>query len=156
MPAKVQDALKVNGSPISTSARDNITPLDFSPRLDELRAIEDGWLDGSGEAPSRHGIDWLSSSLERYYSPDLPLPYIYPTPEGGVSLEWSLGPHRASLEIDVDTRQAEWHCLDLSTDGSCEQDLQLDIPQGWEWLATELRRLGDPMCNFYALDYRTY
>lgn len=144
MPAKVQDALKVNGSSISTAARDNVAPPDFSSRLDEFRAIQDGWLDGDGKAPSLHGIDWLSSSLKRYYSSDLPLPYIYPTPEGGVSLEWSLGSHRASLEIDLDTREAEWHCLNLSTDDSCEQDLQLDIPQGWEWLAGELRLLGSP------------
>jgi len=140
MPAKVQDVLKASGTRISTSVREDVSSPDFSSRLDEFRAIEDGWLDGGETAPSPHCIDWLSSNLKRYYSSDLPMPYIYPTPEGGVSLEWSLGPYRASLEIDLDTRQAEWHCLDLSTDDPCEQDLQLDIPQDWEWLASELRR----------------
>ena len=101
------------------------------------------WGNGYGKAPDHAGLDWLADAFNRHYPDDLPLPYLFPTPEGGVEAEWAIGPHRASLEIDLDTRQAEWHCLDLSTDISCEQDLQLGTPQSWEWLASEVRRLGD-------------
>lgn len=145
MPAKVQHTLTVNGSRISTPTHNSIDAPDFSSRLAEFRAIQDGWLDGGGKAPSPQGLDWISSSLKRHYrSADLPRPHIYPTPEGGVSLEWAIGTHRASLEIDLDVHEAGWHCLDLSTDESCERALQLDAPQDWEWLASELRRLGNP------------
>ena len=144
MPAKVQDTLTVNGSRISTPAHNSIDPLNFSSRLNEFRAIQDGWLDGGGKAPSPQGLDWLASSLKDYYAADIPIPHIYPTPEGGVSLEWAIGTHRASLEIDLDVHEAEWHCLDLSTEESYEMDLQLDAPQGWAWLTSELRRLGNP------------
>lgn len=140
MPAKAQDTLTVNGSRISTPAHNSIDAPDFSSRLDEFRVIQDGWLDGDGKAPSLQGLDWLSASFKRHYrSADLPLPHIYPTPEGGVSLEWAIGPHRVSLEIDLDAHEADWHCLNLSTGESYEQDLQLDSPQGWAWLASELR-----------------
>ena len=123
--------------------------LDIGRQLEALKSLEDGWADGIqiaedwgkgyGIAPSAKGVDWLGGRFAARYADDLPLPYVYPTPEGGVSLEWSVGPHRASLEIDLNTHQAEWHCLDLSTGDSNERDLQLDIPQSWEWLANEMR-----------------
>ena len=123
-------------------------------QLERLRDLEDGWADGMqpadqwgegyGKAPSPRGIEWLVDQFTVNYPVYALKPYIYPTPEGGVSLEWSLGPHRASLEIDLDTYQAEWHCLDLSTDESYEHDLQLGNPWSWEWLASEIRRLGTP------------
>ena len=131
-----------------------LDPLDISLQLARLKSLKDGWADGIqpaaqwgeeyGRAPSSQALDWLAGQLAAHYAIDVPRPYIYPIPEGGVSLEWFLGPYRASLEIDFDTCQAEWHCLDLSTDVSYEQDLQLDIPQSWKWLASEVRRLGDP------------
>ena len=139
MPAKAQAILTASPAAI----RESVDSLDPASRLDEFRDMQDGWLDGYGYAPSPRGLDWLSSSLKRRYAADAPSPYIYPTPEGGVSLEWSIGPHRASLEIDLDTREAEWHCLNLATDHSYERDLQLDAPQDWAWLANEVRGLGD-------------
>ncbi len=144
MPAKIQDTLTVNGSHTSKRTHDSIDAPDFSSRLDEFRAIQDGWLDGGGTAPSPRSLDWLSGSLKDYYADDSPMPHIYPTPEGGVSLEWAIGPHRASLEIDLDVHEAEWHCLDLSAGESYGRNLQLDAPQDWQWLASELRRLGNP------------
>ena len=115
MPAKVQDTLTVNGVGIAEPVHPGDDTLDFSSRLDQFRAIRDGWLEGAGKAPNPHGLDWLSNSVKRHYrSADLPRPRIYPTPEGGVSLEWGIGPRRASVEIDLDTHSAEWHCLDLS------------------------------------------
>ena len=125
--------------------------LDINQRLDSFKEMEDGWADGMqpasqwgnryGKAPSHKGLDWLKQQFAVHYPDDLPQPYLYPTPEGGVQAEWRIGPHYPSIEIDLDTRQGEWHCLDLSTDNSYEKDLQLDSPQSWQWLASELRRL---------------
>ena len=136
---------------VDNSALDS---LDIPPQLANLKNLEDGWADGIqlanqwskgyGKAPDHSGLDWLAANFASRYATGLPLPYIYPTPEGGVSLEWSLGMHRVSLEIDLDTYQAEWHCLDLLTDEFKEWDLRLDISQSWEWLVSEIRRLGTP------------
>ena len=102
----------------------------------DLRNLKDGWADGTqpadqwgkgyGKAPVAQGLDWLAERLEAGYADDLPRPYIYPTPEGGVSLEWSLGQNEASLEVDLLSHSAEWHCLNLSSGRSTEEDFDLD------------------------------
>ena len=122
-------------------------------RLEEFKTLQDGWADGVqpasdwgdgyGVAPSAEGLDWLADAFAARYSDDLPKPYVCPTPEGGVLLEWKIGTHRPSLEIDLTTREAEWHSLDLSTAESYEWDLKLDDFRAWEWLDDELRGLGD-------------
>ncbi len=151
-PSQLNRAINVFDPRLPTTP--HLDPLNIGRQLESLKKLQDGWADGMqpanqwgegfGKAPREEGLDWLASQLDAHYVVDAPKPYIYPTPEGGVSLEWSLGPHRASLEIDFDTCQAEWHCLDLSADASYERDLRLDIPQSWKWLVSEVRRLGDP------------
>ena len=129
-------------------------PIDpIRGRLEELKSLDDGWADGMqpaaqwgegyGKAPAAQGLDWLASQFAAHYDSALPRPYLYPTPEGGVSVEWSLGPYRASLEVDLETCQGEWHCLDLSTSDSYERDLEIAEPEAWVWIAEELRRLDD-------------
>lgn len=118
----------------------SVVPVDISARLDELRSIQDGWLDGDGIAPSSKGLDWLQENATQHlgYSH---IPYIYPTPEGGVQIEWDIGPFRPSLEIDLETRVGEWHCLDLKKDESFERELQLDCLLHWQWIVNELHQL---------------
>lgn len=124
-------------------------PLDVPARLDEFRELKDGWADGMqyagnwgngyGKAPSYAGLDWLSVAFTRYYPEDAPLPFTYPTPEGGVQMEWSLGDQEISLEVNLETGWAWWHRLDMSTDDDEEQDLNLNS-DGWIWLVAEIMR----------------
>ena len=118
----------------------SIDPMDIPARLDEFRALQDGWHDGYGSAPSSQGLDWLRQHAARNLG-DSPTPYIYPTPEGGVQFEWDIGSFKPSLEIDLETRVGEWHCLDLDADESHERELQLERLQDWQWLAKRLRLL---------------
>ena len=121
--------------------------LNIRARLDELRQLTAGWADGMqaaadwgsgyGKAPSPAGLDWLAAGFHRHYPDYAPLPCLYPTPEGGVQAEWSLGPQDISLEVNLATGQAWWHRLDLSTDNDAERDLTLDAA-GWQWLVGEL------------------
>ena len=119
-----------------------IAPSGILARLDEFRALEDGWYDGYGSAPSSQGLDWLRQHAARNLG-DSPTPYIYPTPEGGVQFEWDIGSFRPSLEIDLETRVGEWHCLDIDADEAHERELQLERPQDWQWLAEQLLLLQD-------------
>ncbi len=116
---------------------------DISARLDELRNMQDGWLDGDGSAPGHVGLDWLASSFERHFPSDLPLPYIFPTPEGGVEAEWSIGRHSVIFEIDLDSRQGDWLRFDKQSDEEDARVLDLDDGGKWEWLAFEIRRLTE-------------
>lgn len=115
----------------------DIAPSGILARLDELRALEDGWYDGYGSAPSTQGLDWLGQQAARNLG-GAPAPYIYPTPEGSVQFEWDIGSFRPSLEIDLETRVGEWHCLDLDADEAHERELQLERLQDWQWLAEQL------------------
>lgn len=116
-----------------------LDPLDVPARLDELRHMQDGWLDGGGKAPSHQELDWLSTSFQRNFPDELPLPYVYPTPEGGIEAEWSLGTHSAILEFHLDTHQGDW--LQFSKDSEDEESscsLDLDKTEAWRWLATAI------------------
>lgn len=124
-------------------------PLDVPARLDKFRELKDGWADGMqyagnwgngyGKAPSPSGLDWLSVAFTRHYPEDAPLPFTYPTPEGGVQMEWSVGSQEISLEVNLETGWAWWHRLDMSTDNDEEQDLDLNS-DGWIWLGAEIMR----------------
>ncbi len=125
---------------------------DIARRLDRFKHLEDGWADGMqhagdwgsgyGKAPHHEELDWLKQQFATHYPSTLDRPYLYPTPEGGVEAEWSIGSNAASLEIDLETHEAEWHNLNFDTDDSYERWLNLDEPDGWEWLVSELRVLG--------------
>ena len=119
-----------------------LDPLDVTARLDELRAMPDGWLDGHGKALSHAGLDWLAASFQRYFPDDLPLPHVYPTPDGGVEAEWSLGAHSVILEISLDTHQGDW--LRFAKEDDDDEDsrtLNLDDASSWQQFSGEIRRL---------------
>jgi hypothetical protein len=125
-------------------------------RLNHLKTLQDGWADGMqiaskwghgfGKAPPTDGLDWLAVQLEIYYSSDLPRPYLYPTPEGGVQIEWSIGVFSASLEIDLSTQHGQWFCTDVRTtdiDDFSEREVNLNDASTWQWIASELRHLRE-------------
>ncbi len=120
-----------------------LDPLDVPARLDEFRDMKDGWLEGEGVAPSMDGLDWLASTFDRHFPDDLPLPYLYPTPEGGVEAEWSLGSQSVIFEIDLATHRDDWLCFDKQSDCEDTRLLNLDTADSWAWLVTEIRRLKE-------------
>ena len=113
--------------------------LDIPSRLDELRALKDGWLDGEGRAPRPDFLEWLSEKFDLLYPDDLPLPYIYPIISGGVQAEWSLPPNEASLAVDPVDCKAEWHVLHLDTAAEDIGKLDLADDSGWIQLTQLIR-----------------
>lgn len=118
-----------------------LDPLDVPARLDELRAMRDGWLEGTGKAPSQAGLDWLSSRFQHHYPDDLPLPHTFPEPEGGIEMEWSLGSYSVILEINLDTHSGAWLGFAEQTNNEDERELDLNDNGDWEWLISEIRRV---------------
>lgn len=119
-----------------------LDPLDVPARLEELRLLRDGWYEGTGKAPTSAGIDWLSGTFTQVYPEDLPLPFMYPTPGGGIRLEWSLEPHDVTLEIDLAQHTASLHRLNLTSDEDQEESLNLDEPADWEWLIQQIQMVA--------------
>ena len=116
-----------------------LDPLDVPARLDEFRALKDGWLEGEGRAFSSEGLDWLATQFERRYPTDLPLPYLYPTPEGGVRAEWSEEANAVVLETDLDNHSASWLWFVRGSNADHERELNLDDAEDWSWWVNEVR-----------------
>lgn len=117
------------------------TTQNAAAQLYELRKLRNGWLDGYGVAPSLAGLDWLSERFARLYPADAPAPYIYPTYDGSIQAEWTLGRREISLCIDLSTHTAEWLSVALNSDDDDveERVLSLDDAADWAWLGDELR-----------------
>ena len=120
-----------------------LDPLDVPARLDEFREMSDGWLEGDGRAPDHAGLDWLSDSFERYYPKGIPLPHTYPTPEGGVEMEWSFGSQSVILEIDLEEQLGDWLRFDKESDEEDNYKLVMSDSTGWERIAAEIRQLSE-------------
>lgn len=120
-----------------------LDPLDVPARLDELSLLKDGWLEGTGSAPIAAGIVWLSDKFAQVYPEDLPLPFVYPTADGGIRLEWSLDPHDVTLEIDLAKHTAGLHELNLTSDEDREQILNLDEPADWKRLIERIQTIAE-------------
>lgn len=90
---------------------------DVESRLKEFEDLEHGWLDGKhGEVPSKEGLDWVRGILLALMaSYKVPLPYLYPTPEGGVQAEWSFKPWEVSAEFNLRERAASLHAVNGET-----------------------------------------
>lgn len=113
---------------------------DIPARLDELRALKNGWLDGKGFAPNPAGLDWLAQRFEADYPDDLPLPYLYPTAEGGVQTEWSVAVYESTLDIRLEDHRGAWHMLNMETGEETTRDLNLDEDEEWRWLDAQIRQ----------------
>ncbi len=115
---------------------------ELTVRLAELRLLKDNWLEGTGCAPHTAGIDWLCDKLSRSFPQHLPLPFLYPTPAGGIRLEWSVDPYDITLDIDLADHTANLHELNLSSDEDREERLNLDEPADWERLGQQIRSVA--------------
>ena len=114
--------------------------LDIQARLDELRLLKDGWLEGRGVAPSVDGLQWLAVAFDRHYPEDLALPFLYPTEAGDIRAEWSLGTHESSLEIGLAKHAGEWHTLNMDSDYEETRSLNLNQASDWAWLAKQIQK----------------
>jgi hypothetical protein len=118
-----------------------LDPLDISLRLEELSKLEDGWLDGKGQAPAKNQLVWLQKAFNSSFDNDLPLPYIYPTAEGGVQAEWTLNGWEVSFEINLETLQGEYQALNLQDRTCDEETISLADKDGWSKLNDALKQL---------------
>lgn len=104
---------------------------DVDMRVDELLVLKEGWLDGSGTAPSKAGLEWLRKELTDHWPDDIALPYLYPTPEGGICAEWSSVDCEITAEIDLVTKQVVFISSRMSDGESEEKLFELSDSANW-------------------------
>lgn len=124
-----------------------LDPLDIETRLEELARLQNGWLDGRGVALNQTSLQLLAQAFDEHYDPELPvLPYLYPTAEGGIQAEWTIGDWEVSLDITLPDMTAQYQALDLKTGENHELDLTLagdDAAAGWHSLNEALKSLQE-------------
>jgi len=112
--------------------------LDVGVRIDEIRYLKRGWLDGKGDAFSPEHLDWVVESFANFYPDDAKLPYLFPTAEGAILAEWSLGQNAVSLEIDLNNRKGAWHGLNQED----AKSFDLNAAKDWAIIADKVKQMG--------------
>lgn len=116
--------------------------LNVGAQLNDLRELQDGWLDGDGKAPSSDSLDWLHEVFKCKFPLDAPEPHIYPTEKGGVQAEWSFGPNENTLDVNLETHMGEWHLLNVESDEVVERTLSFGDDTDWKWLIERISALA--------------
>lgn len=115
-----------------------VDALDIGTRLAELAQLRPGWLDGKGQALDREGLRWLEEAFDASYDASLPLPYLYPTAEGGVQAEWTIAAWEISLTVDLLNKQAEYQAVETTVGETLEKTLDLNSAEAWRVLNADL------------------
>jgi hypothetical protein len=92
-------------------------------------------------AANKDALPKLARLFDTSFDSDLPLPFLYPTPEGGLQAEWNLGDWSVTLEIELEHFGTAFHALDLKTGVYDELTLSLDSPAEWARLNGILKNL---------------
>jgi hypothetical protein len=110
----------------------------IASKLDELASLQDGWYEGAGLGLDAGALAAITEHLVAHYPEDLPLPRIFPTPEGNLLLEWQ-GDGDPSLEVFLGERYVEFHMFQPD-DSELEQRLPLRDPADWQEVAALLKQ----------------
>lgn len=116
-------------------------------RIDELAALQPGWLDGGGEALPLEGLSWLHHLLTGLMAAQgLPRPLMYAMPQGAVQAVWRPLPWRVEAEFDLHRRRVSLLAVNLETDEDADAEFGLDTQGSHQQLLDFVTRTsrGDP------------
>ena len=115
----------------------------ISESIHHLEILKDGWFDGSGLAPKPEILSLVEMWLNSYFTnSSYPFPYLYPTAEGGVTAEWSLGVFDLfCVEFDPVRQIIEWHGILGSESDYTEHSIYLWDVEGFQSLTEEILSL---------------
>jgi hypothetical protein len=120
----------------------SLDDMDVGARLDEISNLKDGWLNGKGFVPERAKLDWFNGQFDEYYPEEALLPFVYPTAEGNIQLEWTFKHTECSLEVDLSRKTGDWFCIDTNTSKEDSMTFDLSNESGWNSLADKLITYG--------------
>jgi hypothetical protein len=84
--------------------------------IDDLNALENGWLEGYGVAPDSQNLARLSEELIESFPLGIDYPAVIPTEDGNVSLEWIKPTARIELEVNFAENRLELYATDIKAD----------------------------------------
>lgn len=118
--------------------------LNINNRLDELSKLEKGWYDGEQGDVIPNLLKFRNSILENELIYIGNKPYIYPTIEGGLSIEWDIDTIHANLDVDMKTFKAEfsYYSDDTNDDEDNTLEFNLKLKKDWVSLQFQLSKLN--------------
>ena len=106
---------------------DEAAPLrSIEVQIEKLRALEAGWYEPETSVPSLKGLERVRLFLHKALDgSDLPLPHLYPTPDAGVSAEWSLPDWEVGATFECEGEHVDLHATHLRSQAGSESSLVL-------------------------------
>ena len=90
--------------------------------LEELKQLENGWFDGDGVALVGDAVDYIAELLCGHMFCDIEQPYIYPTPEGAVRMEWDNKEKEMVYLLEINTETYEGYFLSFGENKNGDDD----------------------------------
>lgn len=108
--------------------------------FDRIGTLKDGWLDEEdGTAFDPVALAMLRDHFISRYDKTLPVPFIYPDPEGEIIFEWKFPNIGISMEVEPSTLLGEYSELVFQGKQSTRVQLNLAMPADWEQLNRFIR-----------------
>ena len=101
----------------------------FESRLEEIRATPAGWHDDENPAPSAAANDAMRRFLADASMQPVPLPHLYPLPNGGIAAEWTVAAWEASAEVDAAGLQVTLNAVNTDTVHELDAVIDLQSPE---------------------------
>ena len=140
---RLEGALSVNENDVTLEVEDvwgvevfELSDSPWSTRLLELAQLKAGWLDGNGCPVSFAALDFARDLLRELTerSSSVPLPGIFPMPDGGVQLEWQDPTKNLVYSAEVSPElQITLYRLNTKTDEE-EEDLTASLRKTIDFL----------------------
>lgn len=94
-------------------------------RLDELKSLRDGWLDGDGAGLEARDATWVRDVLLLVIGEiGLPKPGVFPTLDGHIQAEWLNGELQVTLRFDLDKQEIQVEVFDPAHDKDEEESFK--------------------------------
>ena len=110
-------------------------------RLLELANLKKGWYDGEqGQVFSMNNIlKFRKFFLDKELLYIASKPYIYPTIEGGLSIEWDFKSVHATLDVDMNTFKAELSYYSDNIEYIEDNTIEYNLKLKKDWFLLELQ-----------------
>jgi len=112
---QLRDILKVASHEIQENAQ-------IVNRIETLYDLEEGWAGAGSKAFDEHHLGQVAHKLASTFPPDLPLPFIAPTPDGDLLLEWEEY-NDLSADIELATGDAYLHAFSDTSTADIEHEV---------------------------------
>lgn len=103
-------------------------------QLVDLATVPEGWNGPSTKGPHPECSAWMKEKLDRFWFPDMPVPFIFPGDSGGFNIEWFVGNAEHSLEIDFPSYVAQWEWWNRRAGEEHAETLDMNEDSSWSKL----------------------